>query len=108
MYDINANRWTQITDDTAAMGGPSLIFDHQMCIDQDTRTIYVFGGQSLFNSQLNSAVTDDLRVQSSEKIYSGLYEYHIPTNIERNETISSMVYQLIYRNSHESLQKCHY
>ena len=29
MYDINANRWTQITDDTAAMGGPSLIFDHQ-------------------------------------------------------------------------------
>ena len=52
MYDIMANRWTQITDDTAAMGGPSLIFDHQMCIDQDTRTIYVFGGQSLFNSPL--------------------------------------------------------
>ena len=50
MYDITANRWTQITDDTAAMGGPSLIFDHQMCIDQETRTIYVFGGQSLFNS----------------------------------------------------------
>ena len=85
MYDITANRWTQITDDTSAMGGPSLIFDHQMCIDQDTRTIYVFGGQSLFNSQLNSAVTDDLRVQSSEKIYSGLYEYHIPTNTWRKK-----------------------
>ena len=37
----------QITDDTATMGGPSLIFDHQMCLDADKRNIYVFGGQSL-------------------------------------------------------------
>ena len=50
MYDIDASRWTLITDDTSAMGGPNLIFDHQMCIDQETRTIYVFGGHSLFVS----------------------------------------------------------
>ena len=48
MYDIAASRWTLITDDTAAMGGPHLIFDHQMCMDHTTRTIYVFGGQTLF------------------------------------------------------------
>ncbi len=48
MYDISAGRWTMITDDTAAMGGPHLIFDHQMAIDLDTRTIFVFGGQTLF------------------------------------------------------------
>ena len=47
VYDIGTGKWTQITDDTAAMGGPSLIFDHQMCLDADKRNIYVFGGQSL-------------------------------------------------------------
>ena len=117
MYDITANRWTQITDDTAAMGGPSLIFDHQMCIDQDTRTIYVFGGQSLFNTPLNSAVTEDLRdtrVQSSDKIYSGLYEYHIPTNTWRKKrddiavgssmaSDSAVVKTLKSRSSHSML-----
>ena len=29
------------------MGGPDLIFDHQMCMDQENRVLYVFGGQSL-------------------------------------------------------------
>ena len=47
VYDIGTGKWTQITDDTAAMGGHSLIFDHQMCLDADERNIYVFGGQSL-------------------------------------------------------------
>ena len=47
VYDIGTGKWTQITDDTAAMGGHSLIFDHQMCLDADKRNIYVFGGQSL-------------------------------------------------------------
>ncbi len=47
VYDIPASRWTLITDDTASMGGPALVFDHQMCIDQHNRTIYVFGGLSL-------------------------------------------------------------
>lgn len=47
MYEVDRNIWTLITDDTASMGGPSLIFDHQMCIDQQSRTIFVFGGQTL-------------------------------------------------------------
>jgi hypothetical protein len=29
------------------MGGPRLIFDHQMCMDLDKNTIYVFGGRIL-------------------------------------------------------------
>ena len=44
VFDIGTGKWTQITDDTAAMSGPSLIFDHQMCLDADKRNIYVFGG----------------------------------------------------------------
>ena len=34
----------------------------------------------LNNVFCSSSATDDLRVPASEKIYSGLYEYHIPTN----------------------------
>lgn len=47
MYDIEMNTWTLITEDTAHMGGPELIFDHQMCMDVNKRTIYVFGGRIL-------------------------------------------------------------
>ena len=47
MYDIENNRWTLITEDTGTMGGPQLIFDHQMSMDVEKRTIYVFGGRVL-------------------------------------------------------------
>jgi len=74
VYDIGTCKWTQITDDTSAMGGPSLIFDHQMCLDLEKRNIYVFGGQSLFVFP-----TSEDR-PTSEKKFSGLFVYHIPTN----------------------------
>lgn len=45
MYDIVQNVWTCLSENTAADGGPSLIFDHQMCIDSDKNDIYVFGGR---------------------------------------------------------------
>jgi len=73
-YDIDAHQWTMITDDTSTQGGPMLIFDHQMCIDSDMQTIYVFGGQSLYLSMADGPVS------ITEKMYSGLYEYHIPSN----------------------------
>ena len=47
LYDIESNTWTLITDDTGSMGGPQLIYDHQMCMDAEMRTIYVFGGRVL-------------------------------------------------------------
>jgi len=47
VYSIEENKWTLITDDTAAMGGPALIFDHQMVLDEEHRTIYIFGGRVL-------------------------------------------------------------
>jgi len=73
-YEVDRNKWTKITEDTSKDGGPMLIFDHQMCIDSDKSKIYVFGGQSLVIS------LSDVPVSSSEKMYSGLYEYHIPSN----------------------------
>ena len=45
MYDISSAKWTLITEDTSAMGGPKLIYDHQMVMDVAKRTVYVFGGR---------------------------------------------------------------
>ena len=47
MYDIESNQWTLITEDTHAVGGPQLIFDHQMAMDVENRIIFVFGGRNL-------------------------------------------------------------
>lgn len=81
VYDMAAGRWTQITDDTAALGGPGLIFDHQMCIDLQKRSIYVFGGQSLFPLQSGAGEAGERSgTGGMEKKFSGLYRYHVPDN----------------------------
>jgi len=81
VYDMAAGRWTQITDDTAALGGPGLIFDHQMCIDLQKRSIYVFGGQSLFPLQGGAGEAGERSgTGGMEKKFSGLYRYHVADN----------------------------
>ena len=75
VYDIVGAKWTQITDDTSVMGGPNLIFDHQMCLDSEKRDIYVFGGQTLLSQN-----PDEERPLMPDKKFSGLYKYHIPDN----------------------------
>ncbi|CAH3026215.1 unnamed protein product [Porites evermanni] len=72
VYDITSNQWTLISQDTSTEGGPPLIFDHQMCMDVEKSTIYVFGGRVL------TSVSGDERAQ--EPVFSGLYSYHCPTN----------------------------
>lgn len=72
MYDIESVRWTLITEDTQSMGGPQLIFDHQMTIDVEQQTIYVFGGRIL------ASPTEGER--SQDPVFSGLFSYHIPSN----------------------------
>ena len=83
VFDIGAGKWTQITDDTSAMGGPALIFDHQMCLDPEKRDIYVFGGQTLF-VQAPAPGSDERPVPApGDKKFSGLFVYHIPDNTWR-------------------------
>ena len=74
VYDIDNAKWTQITDDTVGMGGPSLIFDHQMCLDPVQRHIYVFGGQTL------PLYPTEERPAGGDKKFSGLFVYQIPDN----------------------------
>lgn len=61
-------RWTKISGNTATLNGPELIYDHQMCLDPVSQTLYVFGGK---------VVHLDKNVQH----YSGLYSYHIPSGV---------------------------
>ncbi|GJJ76870.1 muskelin [Entomortierella parvispora] len=63
-------RWTKICANTAAVNGPELIYDHQMCLDPVSQTLYVFGGR---------VVHPDKNVSH----YSGLYSYNIPTDTWR-------------------------
>uniref|UniRef100_A0A1B0CC51 Muskelin N-terminal domain-containing protein n=2 Tax=Lutzomyia longipalpis TaxID=7200 RepID=A0A1B0CC51_LUTLO len=72
LYDTTHQSWLQICDDTSQVCGPQLIFDHQMCIDVDKQTIYVFGGRILTPRNI-----DDM---SNDPQYSGLFSYHIGTN----------------------------
>ena len=59
-----------LKDHKSLRGGPSLIYDHQMVLDSELQSIYIFGGKILNNS-----------VHRSEAEYSGLYKYHIPSNV---------------------------
>ncbi|XP_063226200.1 muskelin isoform X2 [Bacillus rossius redtenbacheri] len=85
MYDIDSNTWTLISEDTGEMGGPQLIFDHQMCMDSKQRKIYVFGGRVL--TRQAGIVIDERAsagcislIGNSEPVFSGLFSYHVPTN----------------------------
>ncbi|ALC41608.1 muskelin, partial [Drosophila busckii] len=73
LYDTRARIWMQICDDTSQVGGPQLVYDHQMCMDTDKRTIYVFGGKIL--TPRSSTATSAIEAE-----YSGLFSYHIATN----------------------------
>ncbi|XP_050461630.1 muskelin isoform X2 [Cataglyphis hispanica] len=74
VYDIESNKWTQISEDTGTMGGPPLVFDHQMSMDVEKRTIYVFGGRVLAHP-----TNADEHGLIPEPHFSGLYSYHVPT-----------------------------
>ncbi|XP_043224158.1 muskelin-like [Amphibalanus amphitrite] len=80
MYDIPCGRWTLITDDTASMGGPALIFDHQMCLDPVSRTLYVFGGRELTCTAPSSLDDRTGTLSSVDPVFSGLYAYHVATS----------------------------
>ncbi|CAO3565805.1 unnamed protein product [Mortierella alpina] len=52
------------------MNGPELIYDHQMCLDPVSQTLYVFGGRVV-------------HLDKNVHHYSGLYSYHIPSGTWR-------------------------
>lgn len=61
--------WERLSADTSKEGGPPLLFDHQMQIDAESRTLYVFGGKH------NSA--------DGTTTYPGLYSYDLTARVWR-------------------------
>ncbi|KAI8641733.1 Muskelin N-terminus-domain-containing protein, partial [Parasitella parasitica] len=61
-YFTDLDRWIKISENTQIDGGPSLLCDHQMCIDSVGRKLYVLGGR---------IVTPD----TAPYTYSGFYSY---------------------------------
>ncbi|XP_052899336.1 muskelin isoform X2 [Anopheles moucheti] len=74
LYNTITKTWFLICNDTSQVSGPQLVFDHQMCIDVDKQTIYVFGGRILEPRYVNEEET------AGQYRYSGLFSYHISTN----------------------------
>ncbi len=68
-YDLEAHVWTLVSENVHAQGGPFLLYDHQMAVDEDSDLIYVFGGR-IINTTSNLSSDLDAR-------YSGLYVYDI-------------------------------
>lgn len=44
-FSTRSERWDRLSADTFADGGPKLIFDHQMVVDDENQMLYVFGGR---------------------------------------------------------------
>lgn len=61
---VDAGTWQLLTFDTTTLGGPPLIFDTQMLIDEQSQIVYVIGGR------LVDAADKPPR-------YSGIYSYDI-------------------------------
>ncbi|XKL65489.1 hypothetical protein PGB90_008909 [Kerria lacca] len=84
VYNIESNRWTLINENTNLVGGPPLIFEHQMCMDVAKSTMYVFGGKILTPATCSSSAEERSPNESGppppEPQFSGLYSYHILTN----------------------------
>ncbi|KAG2135782.1 Muskelin N-terminus-domain-containing protein [Suillus clintonianus] len=64
---LDVGKWDLLSFDTAASGGPPLIFDHQMVMDCEAQILYVSGGR---------VVDGDW---DSPK-YSGMYSYNVRTS----------------------------
>jgi muskelin len=42
---VRKYEWEKLSDDTKKDGGPGIISDHQLCIDEKMKVIYLFGGK---------------------------------------------------------------
>lgn len=63
-YDLETGRWTRLSSDVRAEGGPGCIYDHQMIVDEEEECLWVFGGRLLSGTNEHS-------------VYSGMYRYDL-------------------------------
>ncbi|ORY89609.1 Muskelin N-terminus-domain-containing protein [Leucosporidium creatinivorum] len=66
-------KWELLCEDTGAVGGPKLLFDHQMFVHSQTQRLFVFGGK---NQHLPGGASDD-----SDDRHSGMFCYDIQKGV---------------------------
>ena len=79
-YDLDKHIWVLVSDNVQSQGGPGLLYDHQMAIDEENDVIYVFGGRLIANTGPNPNSANSPGSQTSspaETLYSGLYSFQI-------------------------------
>ncbi|KAH8928632.1 hypothetical protein BT69DRAFT_470987 [Atractiella rhizophila] len=67
-YWVWERRWEQLSWDTEEDGGPPLLQEHQMVFDEETKSLYVFGGK------LQNALSGESKDVEG---YSGMYKYDV-------------------------------
>ncbi|KAJ3364548.1 Muskelin 1, intracellular mediator containing kelch motif [Allomyces javanicus] len=70
-WEVESGRWTCLSGDTAADGGPATVYDHQMVMDETEQAIYVFGGRVCGVP----STADGGAARATE--YSGLFKYAV-------------------------------
>lgn len=110
-WDISNREWVLLSRDTLTESGPPVIYNHQMCIDEEKQMIYVFGGQIIQahvqqyqkqmqarshqhqqNEQRTTSSADDQAADTvhnggaplqidANQFYAGLYSYDIQKRV---------------------------
>ena len=78
VLNLDTLTWTCLSQDVASDGGPALLFDHQMVVDEQRDMLYVFGGKLITG------------IVSETSRYSGMYTYDLQQchwNLVRGDTL---------------------
>lgn len=74
-YHLESGQWSVLCRDVGSKGGPGLIYDHQMAVDEEGAVLYVFGGRLIPTMPIQGSSSSSI----PESTYSGLYAFNLAT-----------------------------
>lgn len=77
-YSLESGQWSLLCKDVVSEGGPGLIYDHQMAVDEESGVLYIFGGRLIPCSSGGGITPVAGGTQSiPDTNYSGLYSFDL-------------------------------
>ncbi|CAO1614352.1 unnamed protein product [Parajaminaea phylloscopi] len=80
-FSTRSERWDRLSSDTAADGGPKLIFDHQMVVDDEAQILYVFGGRVAHWNPAHLELSGMWRYDCIQRVWS--FDFDDDTNTDK-------------------------